>query len=195
MFAAAKVPNELERKILRQNIAFRVVDIIVFAAVRINSFPERLKKRKGKMSSPHPADGPPSGAPGGKTSLGLDSNVGATLCYIGNIICCAGVILSVVFLITEKENRFVKFHALQNLFLTAAYVVLMILVQILSFVLDMARLGFISLLVSWGLWVILGFIFLVLWILAGMKAYGGQWYKLPFIGDLAWNMINKESNT
>ena len=147
------------------------------------------------MSSPYPAGGPPSGAPGGKTSLGLDSNVGAMLCYIGNIVCCAGVILSVVFLITEKENRFVKFHALQNLFLTASYVVLMILVQILSTILDVARLDFISFLVSWGLWVILGLIFLLLWILAGVKAYGGQWYKLPFIGDLAWNMINKESNT
>ena len=147
------------------------------------------------MASPYPADGPPSGAPGGKTSLGLDSNVGATLCYIGNIICCLGVILSIVFLVTEKENRFVKFHALQNLFLTAAYIVLMILVQMLSFVLETARLGFISFLVSWGLWIILGVIFLGLWMLAGMKAYGGQWYKLPFIGDLAWNMINKESNT
>lgn len=147
------------------------------------------------MSSPYPAGGPPSGAPGGKTSLGLDSNVGAMLCYVGNIICCAGVILSVVFLITEKENRFVKFHALQNLFLTASYVVLMILVQILSTILDVARLDFISFLVSWGLWVILGLIFLLIWILAGVKAYGGQWYKLPFIGDLTWNMINKESNT
>lgn len=147
------------------------------------------------MSSPYPAGGPPSGAPGGKTSLGLESNVGAALCYFGSIICCLGFILSIVFLVTEKENRFVKFHALQNIFLTGTYIVLMILVQILSTILNVAGLDLISLLVSWGLWVILGLIFLLLWILAGMKAYGGQWYKLPFIGDLAWNMINKESNS
>ena len=147
------------------------------------------------MSSPYPEGGPPSGAPGGKTSLGLDSNLGAMLCYLGNILCCVGVILSIIFLVTEKENRFVKFHALQNLFLTAAYVVLMIVVQILSTIMDIAHLGFISFLVSWGLWFIIGIVFLLLWILAGIKAYGGQWYKLPFIGDLAWKMINKESTT
>jgi uncharacterized membrane protein len=151
------------------------------------------------MSSPYPADGPPSGAPGGKTSLGLDSNVGAMLCYIGNIICCAGVILSVVFLITEKENRFVKFHALQNLFLLAAAVAVGIIVALLGFVLNiifgMADFGFLAWLIIVGLRFLLFFIFVVIWILAGIKAYGGQWYKLPLIGDLAWNMINKESNT
>lgn len=151
------------------------------------------------MSSPYPAGGPPSGAPGGKTSLGLDSNVGAMLCYIGNIICCAGVILSVVFLITEKENRFVKFHALQNLFLLAAAVAVGIVVALLGFVLNiifgMADFGFLAWLIIVGLRFLLFFIFIVIWIIAGIKAYGGQWYKLPFIGDLAWNMINKESNT
>jgi uncharacterized membrane protein len=143
------------------------------------------------MSSPYDAGGPPSGAPGGKTSLGLDSNVGAMLCYIANFLCCLGVILAIVFLVTEKENRFVKFHALQSLFLVAVYVVLAIVVQVLSMFLAVAGLDFIALFVSWGLWLVLGFIFLVVWILAGIKAYGGQWYKLPFIGDLAWNTVNK----
>ena len=143
------------------------------------------------MSSPYDAGGPPSGAPGGKTSLGLDSNVGALLCYLGNILCCLGVILSIVFLVTEKENRFVKFHALQSLFLVAVYVVLAIVVQVLSMFLGVAGLDFFAFFVSWGLWFILGIIFLLVWILAGIKAYGGQWYKLPFIGDLAWNTVNK----
>lgn len=143
------------------------------------------------MSASYDAGGPPSGAPGGKTSLGLESNVGALLCYLGNIVCCLGVILSIVFLVTEKENRFVKFHALQSLFLVAVYVVLAIVVQVLSMILSVAGLDFIAFFVSWGLWFILAFIFLLLWILAGVKAYGGQWYKLPFIGDLAWNTVNK----
>jgi uncharacterized membrane protein len=140
------------------------------------------------MASPYPAGGPPSGAPGGKTSLGLDSNVGAMLCYIGNVLCCAGVILSIVFLVTEKENRFVKFHALQSLFLGLAAIVLLIIVQILGAILDIVHLGFLTI----GLWFIVVLIFLILWLLAGIKAYGGQWYKLPFIGDLAWNMVGKQ---
>jgi uncharacterized membrane protein len=140
------------------------------------------------MSSPYPAGGPPSGAPGGKTSLGLDSNVGAMLCYVANILCCLGVILSIVFVITEKENRFVKFHALQSLFLGGVCVVLLIVVEILGVILGIVHLG----ILATGLWFILVLIFLVLWLLAGIKAYGGQWYKLPFIGDLAWNMLGKQ---
>ena len=147
------------------------------------------------MSSPYDAGGPPSGAPGGKTSLGLDSNVGAMLCYIANFLCCLGVILSIVFLVTEKENRFVKFHALQALFLVAAQIVIGIIVSmlglLLNFAFDAAGLGILSFFVILGLRLILLLIFVILWIVAGVKAYGGQWYKLPFIGDLAWNTINK----
>ena len=137
------------------------------------------------------AGGPPSGAPGGKTSLGLDSNVGAMACYIANFLCCLGVVLSIVFLITEKENRFVKFHALQSLFLWGVCVVLLIVVQILTMFLNIAGLHFISFAVGWGLWGILILIFALLWILAGIKAYGGQWYKLPGIGSVAFGMVNK----
>jgi uncharacterized membrane protein len=147
------------------------------------------------MSSPYDAGGPPSGAPGGKTSLGLDSNVGAMLCYIANFLCCLGVILSIVFLVTEKENRFVKFHALQALFLVAAQIVVGIIVGmlglLLNFAFDAAGLGILSFFVILGLRLILLLIFVIIWIVAGIKAYGGQWYKLPFIGDLAWNTVNK----
>lgn len=108
------------------------------------------------MSSPYPEGGPPSGAPGGKTSLGLDSNLGAMLCYIANILCCLGIILSIVFLITEKENRFVKFHALQSLFLFAVYAALAIAVEIIGLVLNIAIGGVLSGLVTWGLWCIVG---------------------------------------
>lgn len=143
------------------------------------------------MSAPYEAGGPPSGAPGGKTSLGLESNLGAMLCYIANFVCCLGVILSVVFLITEKENRFVKFHALQSLFLWGACVVLLIVVQILTMILRVADLYWTAFAVGWGLWGILFLIFAALWILAGVKAYGRQWFKLPGIGDLAFGMVNK----
>jgi uncharacterized membrane protein len=147
------------------------------------------------MSAPYQAGGPPSGAPGGKTSLGLDSNVGAMLCYILNFVCCLGIILSIVFLVTEKENRFVKFHAVQSLLLIGVGVVLGIVVSVLGLVLrlalGMADLALLSVFVILGLRAILFVVFAVIWILAGIKAYGGQWYKLPAIGDFAWNIVNK----
>ena len=147
------------------------------------------------MSAPYEAGGPPSGAPGGKTSLGLESNVGAMLCYIANILCCLGVILAVIFLVTEKENRFVKFHAVQSLFLVGVQLVVGIAVGIVGLLFRMALstadLGLIAVLLVFGLRIILLLIFLAIWIWAGIKAYGGQWYKLPVIGNLAWNIVNK----
>ena len=143
------------------------------------------------MSAPYVAGVPPSGAPGGKTSLGLDSNVGAMLCYIANFLCCLGIILSIVFLITEKENRFVKFHALQSLFVFGVYAVLAIVIQILGLVLRIAVGDLLSWLITWGLWCLVTLIVVILWIWAGIKAYGGQWHKLPGIGGLASNMVNK----
>src|SRR6185436_4689375 len=90
------------------------------------------------MSSPYSEPAPASGAPGGKTSfMSLDSNLGAMLCYILNFVCCLGLVLSIVFAITEKENRFVKFHAVQSLFLTGLQIVVGIVLGLLGLVLSM----------------------------------------------------------
>ena len=148
------------------------------------------------MSSVYePPNGPASGVPGGKTSLGLESNVGAMLCYIANLICCLGLVLSIVFLVTEKENRFVKFHALQSLFLFLAGIAVAIVVAVLGlliyFVAATAHLGLVATFMILGLRLIVLLIFVVIWIIAGIKAYGGLWYKLPIVGEFAWNTVNK----
>ena|SRR5436190_20511054 len=144
----------------------------------------------------YPDPPPASGAPGGKTSfMNLDSNVGAMLCYIANFLCCLGLVLAIVFLFTEKDNRFVKFHAVQSLFLCALQIAVGIVVGILgallSIVLNMVDMALLAWILMIGLRLLLFAIFIVLWIIGGMKAYGGQWYKLPIIGNLAWNTVNK----
>jgi uncharacterized membrane protein len=147
------------------------------------------------MASPYPEGGPPSGAPGGKTSLGLDSNLGAALCYLANFLCCLGLVLAIVFLVTEKENRFVKFHAVQSLFLVGTQIAVGIVVAILglivSMVLDMVHLSFVGWILVFCLRLVLFLIFCVIWLIAGIKAYGGQSYKLPLIGEFAWNTVYK----
>ena len=117
------------------------------------------------------------------------------LCYILNFICCIGLVLAIVFLFTEQENRFVKFHSVQSLFLAAFQIVVGIIVGILGLILNLALntfdLAWISWLLILGLRFILLIVFLILWIWGGVKAYSGQWYKLPIIGNLAWNIVNK----
>src|SRR5205085_10500363 len=130
-------------------------------------------------------EGPASGAPGGKTSfMNLDSNVGAMLCYIANFICCLGVVLAIIFLFTEKENRFVKFHAVQTLFLAALQIVVGLVIGHLGLVLSLALNAFDMSWIAWililGLRFILLIVFLILSIMGGIKAYGGQWYTLSF---------------
>ncbi len=147
------------------------------------------------MATPYPEGGPPSGAPAGKTQLGLEPNLGAALCYLANFICCLGLVLAIVFLATEKENRFVKFHAVQSLFLVATQIAVGIVVAILgiivSMVLDMVNMSFVGWLLVFCLRVVLFLIFCAIWLIAGFKAYGGQSYKLPLIGEFAWKTVYK----
>src|SRR5436190_19703820 len=105
------------------------------------------------MSSPYVEGGPPSGAPGGKTSfMTLDSNLGAMLCYIANFICCLGVVLAIIFLFTEKENRFVKFHAVQSLLLVALQIATGVVVGILVLILSLALNTFDM---AWMAWILI----------------------------------------
>ena len=147
------------------------------------------------MASPYPEGGPPVGASGGKTQLGLESNLGAALCYLANFICCIGLVLAIVFLVTEKENRFVKFHAVQSLFLVATQIAVGIVVEILGLivgiVLGMVHMGWVAWLLVFCLRIVLFLIFCAIWIIAGVKAYGGQSYKLPLIGEFAWKTVYK----
>ncbi|MEJ7698532.1 MAG: hypothetical protein WKF71_02635 [Pyrinomonadaceae bacterium] len=55
----------------------------------------------------------------GKTALGLDANVGALICYLGNLICALGLIYSIIVLVTDKTNKLTRFHAFQSILLTA----------------------------------------------------------------------------
>ena len=126
--------------------------------------------------------------------MNLDSNLGAMLCYILNFACCLGLVLSIVFAITEKENRFVKFHAVQSLFLTGLQIVVVIILGILGLVLSLVLrqidMEFLAWILILGLRFLVFGVFLVLWIIAEVKTYDGQWYKLPIVGEFAWKTVN-----
>lgn len=101
-----------------------------------------------------------------KTSTGLEENVAGLLCYV------LGWVSGIIFLLLEKENKFVRFHAIQSIVVFGALSVIMI---ILSWI------PFIRYFINWLL-ALLGFI---LWIVLMVKAYQGNKYKLPWAGDFA----------
>lgn len=123
---------------------------------------------------------------GGKTALGLDTNVGALLTYLP--LCGISLIYSIIVLVTEKENRLMRFHAFQSLLILGAMIVLSIGVTIISIILAMASntLGMLFGLLFWV--VLLGIIAVMIFLC--IKAYQGEKVKLPVIGDMADKWAN-----
>ena len=101
-----------------------------------------------------------------KTSTGLAENVAGLLCYV------AWWVSGIVFLLIEKENKFVRFHAMQSIIVFGAITIAMFI------------LGWIPILgaiIDWLLWVF----GVVLWIVLMVKAYQGAKFMLPWSGNLA----------
>lgn len=133
---------------------------------------------------------PGGDGPGGKTSMGLDANVAGMLSYLSMFCCFIGIIVSLVFFLTEKTNRFVRFHAMQALLLAGTSIGIGIVFRILATVLSLSDLG----ILVWGLLavrLVISLIFLVAFVLTAIKAYQGEMYKIPVIGDLAENIAGK----
>jgi uncharacterized membrane protein len=101
-----------------------------------------------------------------KTSTGLTENVAGLLCYV------LGWVTGIVFLIIEKDNKTIKFHAWQSIFTFGALTVIQII------------LGFIPI-VGWILGIIVWLLTVILWILLMVKAYQGQMWKVPIAGNIA----------
>jgi uncharacterized membrane protein len=129
----------------------------------------------------------------GKSALGLDGNVAAALGYpIG--------IIAIICLIMEKENRFVKFHALQSILLHVAAVVVMIALWVISAVLlvggiaasaatNTGAIGGLASMLLGLIWFVFVIVYLLGLIFSAVKAYQGNLFKLPIIGNMAEKWI------
>lgn len=123
---------------------------------------------------------------GGKTALGLDTNVGAMLTYLP--VCGISLIYSIIVLVTEKDNKFVRFHAFQSLLLLGVLIVGVVGISIVSIILAFVS-STLSVLFGLLMWVVvLGIIALAVFMC--IKAYGGSQFKLPMIGDMAEKWAN-----
>lgn len=101
-----------------------------------------------------------------QSSTGLESNIAGPLCYL------LGVISGIVFLILEKNDDDVRFHAYQSTATFGAILVISIGV------------GWVPL-IGWIISLLLAPVSLVLWIVLMVKAFQGERFKLPVVGDWA----------
>ncbi len=90
-----------------------------------------------------------------------EGNLTAALTYL------AGWITGLIFLLTEKEDKFIRFHAAQSTVVFGALTIITII-------------PLIGQLLGLFLWPLS----LVLWIILMIKAYNNEKFELPMIGDL-----------
>lgn len=109
-----------------------------------------------------------------KSSTGLAENVAGLLCYV------LGWVSGLVFVLIEQENKFVRFHAMQSIYVFGP---LMIAGIILGWI------PFIGVVLA-TLILILG---IILWIVLMIRAYQGVKYKLPWAGNLAEKRVGRQS--
>lgn len=130
----------------------------------------------GATSAPAAAAG--SGVVSGGT--GLTMNLAAALSY------ALGLITGILFLVIEpyKNDRFVRFHAMQSILFSAAVIVFSIVWSILVGIL-VSIAGFWVLTVDVPLRLLIGLGIFALWLYLMFQAYSQREFRLPWIGDIA----------
>lgn len=116
-------------------------------------------------------------SPAGTSTTGLDPKVASALAYL------AGPFSGWLLLVAERSNADVRFHAWQSIIGLGALGVLVVALWLLAFTaLFVSATAFRVLLwLASLLWV--GWI--VLWVICVLKAYQGERFRLPLVGDYA----------
>jgi uncharacterized membrane protein len=127
----------------------------------------------------------------GKTALGLDNNVGALICYLGNLVCMLGLIYSIIVIVQDKTNKLPRFHAFQSILLSVlplATLIVYIVLAMIGVAIDAALGVPIFSIIAMLLYFVLLLAFLAMFvfmIIAAIKAFNGEIYKIPIIGNMA----------
>jgi uncharacterized membrane protein len=109
----------------------------------------------------------------GKSSTGLDENVAGLLCYV------LGWISGLVFVLLEQESKFVRFHAMQSIYVFGILNLVIIII------------GWIPI-IGWVISTLIGVVAFALWIILMIKAYQGAQFKIKWAGDYAERWASRQ---
>jgi len=117
-----------------------------------------------------------------KATFGLDENVASAACYV------LGWVTGIIFFVMEKDNKTVRFHAMQSIL---TFLPLMILVWIIGAILAAMTFG-LGVYGAVGIWYIftliiwlIEIIIFLLWLFLMYKAYKGEKFLVPIVGPIA----------
>jgi uncharacterized membrane protein len=110
--------------------------------------------------------------------MGMQPNIEAGLSYV------LGWVTGLIFFLVEKQNRFVRFHAMQSILFFGGLTVIQILLNIVG---NFPFLGFFAFLVGIAIDIIgvVGYIVLLI------NGFQGKYFKLPIVGDYAERYANQ----
>lgn len=105
-----------------------------------------------------------------------DRNIVAAICYVPVI----SIVISLVILFVEKEDRFIRFHALQAFLFSLIYYLI---------VFFFGGLPFLGGLISGLIFVVA----IIIWIYGIMSSFRGRIFKLPVVGNFSEKYIKRAS--
>ena len=134
------------------------------------------------QASPMPASAPVAG-PGTAAASGLTPNLAGALTY------ALGILTGVLFLVLEpyRNDRFVRFHAMQSILFTAACVAFSI-AWIIMWGILFSITGYLAL-VAVPLRLLISLGIFAFWLFLMYQAYNQREYRIPFIGAIAARQV------
>ena len=85
-----------------------------------------------------------------------------------------GWVTGLIFLLSEKNNQFIRFHALQSI-ITFGFLNLVVIIPV----------------IGWMLSPLVAILAFALWLVCMLKAYQGEKFHLPIVGGITEKKIKK----
>lgn len=120
-------------------------------------------------------------------SSGMDPKLAGLLAYI------VPPITGIIFLLIEKSNAVVRWHAAQSTVFGIAWIILWVVFSVLSAVLS-AAIPVIGAIIGFLIWIVLFIGGLILWVICLMKGYSGTMWRMPFLAQFADRIYSPSSN-
>ncbi|MFB6075575.1 MAG: DUF4870 domain-containing protein, partial [Candidatus Aenigmatarchaeota archaeon] len=98
------------------------------------------------------------------------------LCYV------LGWLSGIIFYFLEEDNKFIRFHAVQSII---TFLGITILIWIVGFIVSIMSMVIPFAFMLGGVTWLIGILSVILWLVLMLKAYKGEKYKLPVVGDIA----------
>lgn len=120
-------------------------------------------------------------------TTGLPSNVAAALA-------CVPLVGGIIFYILEKRDSFVRFYAMQSIIFGGAWIMFSIVYQIMHAIFaSIPAIGGLFVFLLALVWAVVTIGFLILFIIAVIKAFSGVRWDMPYIGPIARNQVGGSS--